>query len=130
MSKVSQEELMNDGKDFLAGIPGIEQEETPKEVAAEKKVKAMYENAFVGMARKIILIHGQEGPVGNKPVFVAVNGRGFSIPREIEVSIPVAVIAALDDAVETKYYRDLDEGGREVGPIKSRNIRRFNYSVK
>lgn len=45
-------------------------------------------------------------------VFVSVNGVAFQIPRGKPFSVPVEVLEALDNAVETRYGRD--GVGREV----------------
>jgi hypothetical protein len=80
----------------------------------------------VAQTRRSIIIHNQDGPGGNHAVFVAVNGVGYNIPREIEVSVPVAVIHALENATETRYFREMDDG-KEFGPILSRQVRRFPF---
>ena len=93
----------------------------PEDVAAETQVKR---------GRKIaITIFNQEGPTGDKPVFVACNGFGMSIPRNQKVEVPEGIFGALKDAVETQYYRETDDEGKQFGPIKSKGVPRFPFTV-
>lgn len=124
MSKISQEEMIQDGKDFLS--IGASEEVAPENEA----MTVEYDGSFTGMPRREITIFNQDGPSGDQSVFVAVNGRGFSIPREKPTLVPEAIIRALENAVETKYYREVDEQGREFGAIKERHVRRYNFTVK
>lgn len=126
MSRPSQEELMQDGAEFNPQ----EEIEVKGNIAATYLTRDGYDHVFTGMERKVVHIFNQEGPGGDKPVFVAVNGRGFSIPRMKDVKLPVAVVSALENAVEDRYYRAQDEQGRDYGPILKTSIRRFNFSVK
>ena len=90
-------------------------------------------NQIMGAAEEVrnapkvrIVMHNQDSD--DKPVFVAVNGMGYSIPREIPVVIPRPILVALENAVETKYYRE-ERDGKPFGPILERHIRRFPFSV-
>lgn len=76
-----------------------------------------------------ILLHNQDGETGDQAVFVAAQGIGYSIPREKIVSVPEPILAALEDAVETKYYRE-EKDGQSFGPVLERTVRRFPFSVK
>ena len=91
-------------------------------------------DALMGAAEEVrnspktkIRIHNQEGPDGDKPVFVAVNGMAYSLPREMVLIVPVPIVEALHNAVETRYYRD-DSGGRDFGPILERKVPRIPFS--
>lgn len=77
--------------------------------------------------KKKIRIHNQEGPDGDKSVFVAVNGMAYSLPREQVISVPLPIIDVLRNAVELKYYRDESEG-KSFGPILTRTINRIPFS--
>jgi len=97
--------------------------------------EALILNQLMGAAEEIrnakkvrVIMHNQEGSDGNQPVFVAVNGMGYSIPREVPVIIPEPVLKALEDAVETKYFRE-EKDGQFFGPIQERHVRRFPFSV-
>lgn len=81
-------------------------------------------------SKRIVLIHSQEGPGGDQSVFVAVNGMGYNIPRNIPVPLPEPVIAALDNAVEIHYSREQLDGKDSFGPVIERKVRRFPYSIQ
>jgi hypothetical protein len=83
---------------------------------------------IMGERRVKILIHNQDGPGGEQPVFVAVNGVGYHIPREVPSDVPESIISALNNATETRYYRE-ELDGQFVGPMKSKEIRRFLFTV-
>ena len=83
-------------------------------ISAEKRVK--------------IIVHNQEGAMGTQPVFVALNGLGMYIPREVEVAIPESILAVLENATETRYYREVIDDVPK-GPILSREVRRFPFSI-
>lgn len=76
-----------------------------------------------------LMVFNQDGPDGNQPIFVAVNGVGFAIPREMVVAVPQPVINALRDAVEIKYYREQDAAGQPFGPMRERPVQRYNFQV-
>lgn len=76
-----------------------------------------------------VFIHNQDGPGGDKPVFVGANGVGYLIPREKWVSVPKIVINGLTDAAETRYYREEREG-QSTGPMLSKEVRRYSFSTR
>lgn len=94
-------------------------------VVAEEKNAA---EAVRKSAKGILTIHNQGGEVGDEPVFIAVCGMGYSIPREKMVKVPMPIIAALEDARETRYYRAIKDG-LTTGPIIERQVPRFAYTV-
>lgn len=75
-----------------------------------------------------VIIHNQEGPSGDQPVFVSVNGMGYSIPREIPTLIPKPILEALQNAAEVKYYRE-QTGEQQFGPVMERYVNRFPFSI-
>lgn len=102
----------------------------------EEKPSVEEINAMMGAAEEIqksprvtILVHNQEGPAGDQAIFVAVNGVGYLIPRETPVSVPRPILAALENAVETKYYRE-QRDGQEFGPPLERTVRRYSFEVR
>lgn len=76
-----------------------------------------------------VFIHNQDGPGGDKPVFVGANGIGYLIPREKWVSVPMIVVNGLNDATETRYYRE-DRDGQATGPMLSKEVRRYSFSTR
>jgi hypothetical protein len=106
-----------------------------EESTLDKEQETIILNQLLGSAEEIrnakkvrIMMHNQEGALGNQPVFVSVNGMGYSIPRDVPVVIPVPILKALEDAVETKYYRE-ESNGVFVGPMLERQVRRFPFSI-
>ncbi|MBP2230823.1 hypothetical protein J2847_004132 [Azospirillum agricola] len=66
--------------------------------------------------RAQILIERQEGPGGDRGVFVAVNGKSIIIPRGKPCDVGVPYVEALQNAVQTVY--DMDDEGN----ISSRDV--------
>jgi hypothetical protein len=71
-----------------------------------------------------IIIEEQEGDEHSPFVFVSVNGYAYSIRRGFEVEVPKSVVHALENAVQTKMYQDVDSG-----EITYKNVPRFNYRI-
>jgi acetyl-CoA carboxylase beta subunit len=92
----------------------VAQQASESDIRAQRKVK--------------IIIHNQEGILGSMPVFVAVNGFGFHIPREVESAVPESIVKALENATETRYYREIIDDVPK-GPMLSRDVRRFPFSI-
>ena len=119
--------------------PDVEKVEIKKE-EANIKVNDLFKEEPVVMAIKSqivqlssekrvkIIVHNQEGAMGTQPVFVALNGFGLYIPREVEVAIPESILAVLENATETRYYREVIDDVPK-GPILSREVRRFPFSI-
>lgn len=78
--------------------------------------------------RITIIIHNGSGPEGNKPVFVAAQGFAVQIPRQKPISVPIGIVNALRDAVETHYFRE-EKDGVYFGPILSVDVPRFPFAV-
>lgn len=92
-------------------------------------------NALMGAADDVrnapkvrITIHNQEGPNGDAPVFVAVNGMGYSLPREKVISVPRPIVTALENASEVRYYRD-ESNNQQFGAILERAVRRIPFTI-
>lgn len=71
-----------------------------------------------------LLIHNQNGPGGTDPVFASVNGRGYLIPREREVLLPLEVAEVLRNA-----RSDVFERRGDGGPVEVRTVNRFAFTV-
>lgn len=59
-----------------------------------------------GWAR--IMIHRQHG-TSNRPVYVNVNGYRITIPKNVEVDVPIKVVGVLNDAKEYRLVENEDE---------------------
>lgn len=75
-----------------------------------------------GEEEVLILVHTNDGPHGERPVFVACNGRRMGIPRGEEVWVPQPFVNALSDA-EMMVYAKVDRGLGE-----GRLVKRFPFS--
>ena len=113
----------------------VEPIEPELEVDFDNEEDPIILNQLMGAAEEVrnapkvkIIMHNQEGQSGDQPVFVAVNGMGYSIPRDVPVILPLPIVKALEDAVEVKYYRE-EQDGQHFGPIKERPVRRFPFSI-
>lgn len=97
-----------------------------KKLSAADVVSSMMRDiADVKNAPKVsILIHSGGGKDGGEPVFVAVNGTGYLIPRDKVVSVPEPILSALEEACETRYHR-AEVDGKIVGPVIARQVPRF-----
>jgi hypothetical protein len=76
--------------------------------------KAVLEEKGTGAVRKggrcIINIAKQEKPGGSDPVFVGVQGVGYTIPRGINIEVPNAVEHVLGNAITDVVTQDPDDG--------------------
>lgn len=75
-------------------------------------------------SRVSLTIFEQEGSDGGQDVCVSVNGKAYQIKRGVEVEVPPEVVQVLETAVIT-VFESLKDGG-----VQSRDIKRFNYSVR
>lgn len=73
---------------------------------------------------KTIIISTQEGPGGDRPVFVSVNDRPMYIPRGEEVTIPVEFVEVLSNAKQVVY-----EATDAAGLGKSREVLTYPFQV-
>lgn len=74
-------------------------------------------------ARRVkIIVSNQDGPEQTRFVKVQVNGEMFTLPREIEVTVPEYVVEVLNNAVITRIVQ-------EDGEWVERKARRFPYHI-
>ena len=86
-------------------------------------------NEFSGkMATIIIPTTDEQDP---NYVFVAVQGRTFQIMRDAEVEVPVEIVEALNNAVETQFIskKIKNANGEYVPYLEPRNVKRFPLQV-
>lgn len=95
--------------------------------AAEPEAKVLAPNGGAGAGlsgEKVTLtIHPGQEDGGSDAVFIAVNGYAWQIPRGKPWQVPVEVVEALDQCVETKYTTE----GKNV---IERQVPRFAYTVR
>lgn len=63
-------------------------------------------------------------------VFVGVNGRGFNIPRDTWVEVPVCVLGVLENAMIREYRVKADPKSSDQAEISSNDVARFGISTK
>lgn len=73
--------------------------------------------------RLTINIAKQDKPGGGEPVFVGVQGVGYTIPRGINVEVPAPVVEVLKNAVQSKVYQDED------GNLHSEDVLTYPYQI-
>lgn len=57
-----------------------------------------------------IILHNADKPHGgDRPLFVGVQGNGYTIPREVEVDVPESVVEVLRNAVELRLNEETGE---------------------
>jgi hypothetical protein len=85
-------------------------EKLEKHIAANdlEAPKSEVANMKAGGKRFTILIPKAVGPVGNEPVFVGVQGVGYTIPRACNVDVPESVVEVLKNAVQDIVTQDED----------------------
>ena len=77
-----------------------------------------------GFAR--IILHRDPTPgAGNRPVYVQVNGYKCTVPRGIEVDVPMKVVSVLNDAKEMRKEEDPSQPYNS--PARWRNIMVHSY---
>ncbi len=57
-----------------------------------------------------IHIANQDKPGGSNPVFVGVQGVGYTIPRAINVEVPASVVEVLKNAIQDNVTQDSETG--------------------
>jgi hypothetical protein len=77
-----------------------------------------------GEAMVTVMIAAHDGPGGDEPVPVSVNGKAMLIPRGVEAPIKRMYLEVLKNAVEARYEA-LDNGG--MSP--ARPVHRYPFSV-
>lgn len=70
-----------------------------------------------------IMIPDQDKPGGNEPVFVGANGKGYTIPRNVDVQVPHAVVEILKNARQ-EIVTQRDDGSLDV-----RKVLTYPYQV-
>lgn len=73
----------------------------------------------------VINIQRAHGKSGGEPVFVGYNGKGYTIPRGVNVPVPPPVEAILRNAIRTDYEQDVDENG----DMESRDVVSYPYQI-
>lgn len=68
------------------------------ETGKSEPVPEKTERKLKGAKYRTIMIPDSEKPGGSEPVFVGYNGRGFTIPRGVECSVPEPLIEILKNA--------------------------------
>ena len=92
-------------------------------VAAEKNEdgEEKQEDPMKGKCK--IVLHAQEGEMGEVPQYVGFNGKDFYIPRDVECIVPKGVYEVLKNSREGLISTD------RSGNVNQRNTQRFPFTV-
>lgn len=96
-------------RDDITVPAGVGFETAPGPAAADTPAHAVDPGSYQRGPRASILIDRQEGPGGDRDVFVAVNGKSMLIPRGKPCDVGIPYVEALQHAVQTLY--DMEEDG-------------------
>lgn len=78
------------------------------------------------MLRRVIFHNTTENDLPH--IFIGHNGRGFYLPREVEIDVPSYLLdSCIKDAVEDRLLQTIDERGNVVWKV--RKVQRFPYTV-
>jgi hypothetical protein len=66
---------------------------------------------------------------GGEDVFVGVNGVGFLIKRGVTVSVPMAVVHGLRDAVTKQLVETLDANGDATGAFEYQDVQTYPFEI-
>ena len=78
-----------------------------------------------GKTRRILLA-ASEGPGGADPVTPSLNGKVWSIPRDMACDVPVEVLEILENAVMTVSEQNGKDADGRIN-WKDRNVRRYLF---
>jgi len=143
-SDASYQDLKDYAKLYEIKVFGVKKEDLRKAVSdhmesasvvtSQPKIETMQvvstpldDTSLSGKQRTKIIIHESQNPNAVNPVFVGVNGIGYTINRGEEVEVPVGVVEALNNARETLYDRKKDELGREY--LSARQALSYPFSI-
>lgn len=71
-----------------------------------------------------IIIDRQDGPGGDRPVFVGVNGSSILIPRGEPVAVGLPYVEALANATQTLFDQSM-----ETGEVSARDVPAYPFRV-
>ena len=77
----------------------------------------------VGVKYATINVAKQEGKLGGEPIFVGVQGVGYTIPRGVDVEVPQPVVEVLKNAVTTHVTQD------DEGMIHKDDVQTYPFSI-
>ena len=83
-------------------------------------------NELYAEGTRMINIQDDPNPGSENIVFVGVNGYPFYIKRGHDVTVPLAVVRVLEDAVETQVRQKVGSVGVET-QVTTKNVPRFNW---
>lgn len=119
-----------EGQEPDAGEEG-EPEEEVVETAAEAKSA---EEVVIGSApakpdpRVEVTLHGSEAPGGDQPQKVSVNGKMYTIPRDVPVRVPPEVKEVLENAMQGVL--DQIQGNNGEISYRERETSRFAMTIR
>jgi len=78
---------------------------------------------------KVRVIFSRTGGASVAPyVFIGLNGRGYQVPYDTEVTLPLSVVRVCDTAVSTKYETVTDPVTQRANVVEKKE-RRYPYTI-
>ena len=122
---------------YYAGTIGLKLSNAMSETTMRERIQAYCEdNGIDGpeasiegdhrakkQERVMINIAKQDKPGGGEPVFVGVQGVGYTIPRGINIKVPASVVEVLKNAKQDRVYQDED------GELQSEEVLTYPFQV-
>jgi hypothetical protein len=123
-------------KDAIAALKALDMKESKEadvmeDVDEEDEIKAigldeLKKDKVQLMLRRVIFHNTHETDLPH--IFIGHNGRGFYLPREVEIDVPCYLLdSCIKDAVEDRLVNMVDERGNIVWKV--RRVQRFPYTV-
>ena len=113
-------------KEALLENPTGLDEEVPEPEVVEEAVLEVAEVPPLQKKVKLI-IHESSDPHAVNPVFVGLQGKGFTINRGHEVEVPQGVADILENARETVYDKSYDDKGALI--MTPRDALSYPYTI-
>lgn len=110
----------------IAKVADASEVELPEDEGTLKREFKSVRNELYAEGTRMINIQDDPNPGSENIVFVGVNGYPFYIKRGHDVTVPLAVVRVLEDAVETQVRQKVGSVGVET-QVTTKNVPRFNW---
>lgn len=90
--------------------------DAPKAVVADNAKHSKHKKITINIAK-------QDKVGGGDPVFVGVQGVGYTIPRGINIDVPAPVVEVLNNAIQERVYQDDD------GELHSESVMTYPFQT-
>lgn len=108
----------------IQAMPGHGSAPAPSPAATEEGGGLMPGGSYQAGKKAKIVIDRQDGPGGDRPVFVSVNGFSILIPRGEPVAVGLPYVEALANATQTLFDQNM-----ETGEVSARDVPAYPFRV-